>query len=147
MTATDNSTPTPAVALAGLPADAALGRQVTAFEGLDTFPAPTGVGRVVLRSQEVTALCPVTGQPDWYEVVIAYMPAERCLESKSVKLYLQAFRNAGIFAEGLAQRIAKDTEQALVPRALGVRVSQTPRGGVGLVAEAGNVYVLPPAGR
>ena len=55
---------------------------------LEVFPKPAGVEKVVLTSEEVTSLCPVTGQPDWETVTIAYAPDQACVESKSLKLYL-----------------------------------------------------------
>ena len=77
------------------------------FYGLERFPRPAGVREVVMETSEVTALCPVTGQPDWDTVSIRYIPRQWCLESKSLKLYLQQYRNEGIFAEELANRIAE----------------------------------------
>ena len=126
----------------GLSESAALGRRVATFEGFDTFPAPQAVRRVELRSAEVTAMCPVTGQPDFYTITVAYAPADRCLESKSFKLYLQTFRNTGMFCEALAARIEEDVRGALAPQALAVRVEQSPRGGIGLTAVAGDDEVL-----
>ena len=55
---------------------------------LDVFPNPAGVDNVILESDEVTSLCPVTGQPDWETVVIEYSPDRACIESKRLKLYL-----------------------------------------------------------
>lgn len=111
----------------------ALGNPEATFEGLDTFTAPRGVAEVVLESDEVTAICPVTAQPDWYTVRIAYTPAERCVESKSLKLYLQSFRNEGIFCESLSLRIADDLQAALgCP--VEVTVVQKPRGGITITA-------------
>ena len=74
------------------------------YAGLETFPNP-GVRRVGLTSDELTAMCPVTGQPDLYTATIEYRPGELCLESKSLKLYLMQFRNEGDFCEALAVRI------------------------------------------
>ncbi len=54
----------------------------------DTFPRRAGVQTVTLESDEVTSLCPVTGQPDWDTVIIEYAPDQACIESKSLKLYL-----------------------------------------------------------
>ena len=108
----------------------ALGRDARTFEGLDTFPCPVGVQEVTLTSDEVTALCPVTGQPDWYTVSIAYVPRERCIESKSLKLYLQRFRDEGIFAEAFAARIANDVAAATAPATCQVTVTQKARGGI-----------------
>lgn len=114
----------------------ALGKDARTFEGLDTFPCPTGVQQVTLTSDEVTALCPVTGQPDWYTVSIAYVPRERCIESKSLKLYFQSFRDEGIFAEAFAARIAEDVNQVAAPATCQVTVTQKPRGGISIEATA-----------
>lgn len=112
-----------------------LGKSRAKFSGLETFKTPPGVARVHLVSDEVTALCPVTGQPDFYTVTIEFSPAERCVESKTVKLYLQSYRNAGLFAEAFAAKIARDFRAALnVP--VQVTVVQKPRGGVALTAFA-----------
>ena len=113
----------------------ALGDPQAAFEALETFPAPEGVGLVRLESDEVSALCPVTSQPDWYRVQIAYVPRERCIESKSLKLYLQSFRNEGIFCEAFAVRIADELSKALgCP--VDVTVIQKARGGITIEAGA-----------
>ena len=114
----------------------ALGRDARTFEGLDTFPYPIGVQEVTLTSDEVSALCPVTGQPDWYTVAIGYVPRERCIESKSLKLYLQSFRDQGIFAEAFAARIANDVAEATAPATCQVTVKQKARGGITIEATA-----------
>jgi 7-cyano-7-deazaguanine reductase len=77
------------------------------FAGLETFANP-GVARVELESDELTAVCPITGQPDIYRARIEFEPDALCLESKSLKLYLNVFRNEGVFAEALAVRIRDD---------------------------------------
>ena len=107
-----------------------------AFAGLDTFPSPPGVTIVRMVSDEVTALCPITSQPDWYEVTIAYRPDARCIESKSLKLYFQTFRNAGIFCEAFAERIAHDIMEAAAPRWVRTTVVQKARGGITITASA-----------
>lgn len=111
---------------------------------LEVFPAPAGVERVTLASDEVTSLCPVTGQPDWETVSIEYAPAGLCIESKSLKLYLWSFREEGVFCEALASRIAADVAAACRPAWVRVTVTQKPRGGITIAATAtaGN----PPAG-
>ena len=87
----------------------ALGKKVEApSRKLEVFPKPLGVDKVVLESDEVTSLCPVTGQPDWETVVIEFAPNEYCIESKSLKLYLWSYREEGMFCEALAARIAQD---------------------------------------
>lgn len=104
---------------------------------LETFPNP-GVSRVELRSDELTAICPLTGQPDLYVASIAYRPAATCLETKSLKLYLGAFRNEERFCEALAVTIRDDVASALGIGAADVEVTleQKARGGVTIVATA-----------
>ena len=103
---------------------------------LDTFSKPDGVETVIMESDEVTSLCPVTGQPDWETVTIEYAPDKACIESKSLKLYLWSFREEGAFCEALAAQIAKDIAAACKPFWVEVVVTQKPRGGVKLVAKA-----------
>jgi 7-cyano-7-deazaguanine reductase len=91
----------------------ALGVDDATFAGLETFPAPQTVTLVELESDEVSAVCPLTGQPDWYRVRISCAPRARCVESKSLKLYLQSFRNEGVFCEAFAARIARDLSEIL----------------------------------
>jgi len=107
------------------------------YAGLEGFPNP-GVSRVELVSDELTSVCPVTGQPDLYRATIAYEPGPLCLESKSLKLYLNGFRNEGIFGEGLAVRIRDDVAEALelpVDRVT-VTLEQKARGGISITATA-----------
>lgn len=106
------------------------------FQGLDTFPAPASVMIVRMVSDEITALCAVTNQPDWYEVAITYRPDGRCIESKSLKLYFGTFRDACIFGESLADRVAHDVMEAAAPRWVRVTVVQKPRGGIGITVSA-----------
>lgn len=89
-----------------------------------------------MTSDEVTAVCPITGQPDMYVVTIDYEPAALCLESKSVKLYFMQFRQEGHFCEALAVKIRDDAAAALEVSRERVHVSlrQKPRGGITIVA-------------
>jgi 7-cyano-7-deazaguanine reductase len=105
------------------------------YAGLETFPNP-GVSSVEMTSDELTAVCPVTAQPDLYTVSIEYTPRDRCLESKSLKLYLSSFRNEGVFCEALAVKIRDDVAEALGLDAEGVRVrlTQKARGGITITA-------------
>ena len=107
------------------------------YAGLETFPNP-GVSHVDLTSDELTAMCPVTGQPDMYVAQIEYWPGKLCLESKSLKLYLARFRNEGAFAEALAVRIKGDVAAALELELAGVTVTltQKARGGITIAATA-----------
>ncbi|MGI6647785.1 MAG: preQ(1) synthase [Bacillota bacterium] len=103
---------------------------------LEIFPKPAGVDKVTLDSDEVTSVCPVTGQPDWETVVIEYAPNESCIESKSLKLYLWSFREEGVFCEALASQIAQDVYAACQPFWCKVTVIQKPRGGIRITASA-----------
>ena len=105
------------------------------FAGLESFPNP-GVSQVELTSDELAAVCPVTGQPDLYVATIEYSPGPLCLESKSLKLYLNGFRNEGAFCEALAVRIRDDVAQALELPAekVRVRLRQKARGGISITA-------------
>ena len=107
------------------------------YAGLETFPNP-GVSRVELTSDELTAVCPITGQPDLYLATIEYEPERLCLESKSLKIYLSNYRNEGAFCEALAVRIRDDVAEALeLPHdKVHVTLRQKARGGITIVASA-----------
>lgn len=109
------------------------------YAGLETFPNP-GVDLVTLESDELAAICPVTGQPDLYEAAIEYRPQGLCIESKSLKLYLMGFRNEGHFCEALAVRIRGDVAAAIeVPvEQVCVELEQKARGGITITATAGS---------
>ena len=89
-----------------------------------------------MHSDELAAVCPVTGQPDLYAATIDYRPQGLCLESKSLKLYLGGFRNEGHFCEALAVRIRDDVAAALELPAEDVTVTleQKARGGITITA-------------
>lgn len=114
----------------------ALGVTQAVFQGLETFPKPDTVDQVTMESDEVTALCPVTGQPDQYTIIIRYWPRDLCVESKSLKLYFQTYRNEGVFCEALSAKICADLDQALRPARCEVWVKQKPRGGISITAHA-----------
>ena len=106
---------------------------------LEWFPSPFAIpemnpagvsGRLHIVCPEFTSLCPMTGQPDFATIVIDYIPGERCVESKSLKLYLGGFRNFGEFHESCVNRIANDLIALLDPRWLKVEGQFTPRGGI-----------------
>ena len=124
--------------MADLPDFVALGHSgVESYAGLESFPNP-GVSRVEMKSDELTAVCPVTGQPDMYVAMIEYRPDALCLESKSLKLYLAGFRNEGAFCEALAVRIRDDVAEALeLPgERVQVTLEQKARGGITITATA-----------
>ena len=118
---------------------ALLGRTVGIDEygQLDTFPADPDLTLVELGGDELTAMCPgVAGlQPDFYRWSVRYRPNQRCLESKSLKLYLLTFRDVAVFAEHLCARIARDLA-AVLDTEVTVRLTQQRRGGIETTAEA-----------
>ena len=81
---------------------------------------------------EFTSLCPITGQPDYAEIRIAYVPAERMVESKSLKLYLFSFRNHGDFHEDCVNVIMKDLVKLMQPKYIEVIGIFSPRGGISI---------------
>ena len=81
---------------------------------------------------EFTSLCPITGQPDFAEIRISYMPDRRMVESKSLKLYLFSFRNHGDFHEDCVNIIMKDLIRLMDPKYIEVKGIFTPRGGIAI---------------
>jgi 7-cyano-7-deazaguanine reductase len=79
---------------------------------------------------EFTSVCPKTGQPDFGTLTFRYVPERKCVELKSLKLYLQQFRNEGIFYENATNRILDDLAAALAPRRLELTAAFTARGGI-----------------
>ena len=110
-----------------------LGEQVSRPIGADELDVVDGIDmcvqEVVYTTKELNALCPVTGQPDQYELTVTYAPEGRSVESKSLKLYLWSFREQGVYAENLAATIARDIGTAL-DRVVGVELTQQVRGGL-----------------
>ena len=99
---------------------------------LETFPNPSP-GRdysIEIVCPEFTSICPVTGQPDFGTISFTYTPDKTCVELKSLKLYLQTFRNQGIFYEAATNRILDDFVRACSPRRCRVTGAFTPRGGI-----------------
>lgn len=113
-----------------------LGNNKAKFKKLETFPSPSHCEVVRCITDEITAICPVTGQPDLYTIEISYLPALLCVESKSLKLYLQNFRNQGHFCEQFADIICNDIFQALKPLKVEVTVAQKPRGGIAIISSS-----------
>ena len=112
-----------------------LGRETSGPIGakqLDTVPwnhADTDAV-VEFSTDELTAICPVTGQPDFYELKLSYRPGPRLLESKAMKLYLWGFRDRGMFAEDMAATLLKDLVAACEPVEMTVDLTQRARGGL-----------------
>jgi 7-cyano-7-deazaguanine reductase len=114
-----------------------LGRTVRhPIDHLECFPAPEHVTNVRFTTDEVMSLCPVTGQPDLSSLVIEYEPDQRCVESKSLKLYLWSFRERKVFAEALAAEIAGEVVRAADPLYVQVTLTQHARGGIVIEATA-----------
>lgn len=101
---------------------------------LETFsnPRPQGGWAVGLECMEFTSLCPMTGQPDFGRLHVHYVPLLRCVETKSLKLYLGAYRNHGAFHEDCVNRIADDLVEACAPAWLRVFGDFVPRGGISI---------------
>ena len=102
------------------------------FEQLETFPNqfPGRDYEIEIVCPEFTSMCPKTGQPDFGVITYTYTPGETCVELKSLKLYLQRFRNQGIFYENVTNRLLDDFVKVCSPRRLTVIGAFTPRGGI-----------------
>lgn len=98
----------------------------------ETFPNPSPERdyEIAIHCPEFTSVCPRTGQPDYGCLDITYIPDQTCIELKSLKFYLQSFRNKGIFYEALTNEILDDLVAACKPRSMTVVSSFTPRGGI-----------------
>lgn len=99
---------------------------------LETFPNPSP-GRdfeIEITCPEFTSVCPKTGHPDFATITFTYVPAETCIELKSLKLYLQGFRNLGKFYEAITNQLLDDFVDACKPKRCKIVSSWTPRGGI-----------------
>ena len=99
---------------------------------LETFPNPAPDSDYTIRIEvpEFTCLCPKTGQPDFAEILLEYVPDERCVELKSLKLYMWSFRDEGAFHEAVTNRILGDLAARLDPRFMRVTARFNVRGGI-----------------
>jgi 7-cyano-7-deazaguanine reductase len=107
-------------------------REAPSAEQLETFPNPSP-GRdytIEIVCPEFTSVCPKTGQPDFGTITYTYTPAGSCVELKSLKLYLQRFRDQGIYYEGVVNRLLDDFVAACRPARCQVVGAFTPRGGI-----------------
>ena len=102
---------------------------------IETFPNPNPDRdyTIDIRCPEFTSVCPRTGQPDFGTIRITYVPDRTCIELKSLKLYLQAYRQQGIFYEAVTNRILDDLVAACRPRRMTVAGDFNVRGGIGTV--------------
>jgi 7-cyano-7-deazaguanine reductase len=101
-------------------------------KALETFPnpAPRRDYRIHMEIPEFTCLCPKTGQPDFATLVLDYAPDKRCVELKSLKLYIWSFRNEGAFHEAVTNRILDDLVAATRPRYMRLTAKFYVRGGI-----------------
>lgn len=111
-------------------------KQVSGLESfrdlLEVFDNPN-ISRnftIVHHCPEFTSVCPKTGQPDYGKIIFTYTPNKVCVELKSLKMYLQRFRNEGIFYEAVTNRIMDDFIAVVQPRSATVESQWTPRGGL-----------------
>ena len=104
---------------------------------LETFPNPAKRAyRIRFETADFTSLCPVTGQMDFAQITIEYIPAKLCVESKSLKFYLASFRNERAFNEAVTNRILDDFVRACSPREAIVTAQFSARGGIALTVRA-----------
>lgn len=99
---------------------------------LETFdnPCPQRDYTIEIVCPEFTTVCPKTGQPDFGTLTITYVPDARCVELKSLKFYLQQYRNEGIFYETATNRVLDDLVAVVRPRRMTLAAAFTPRGGI-----------------
>jgi 7-cyano-7-deazaguanine reductase len=104
---------------------------------LETFPNPARRNyRIRFETSDFTSLCPVTGQVDFAQITIEYVPAKMCVESKSLKFYLASYRNERAFNEAVTNRILDDFVRACAPREAVVTAEFSARGGLALTVRA-----------
>jgi|SRR5215469_15754769 len=103
---------------------------------IETWPNQFPGYEIVVDDPEFTSVCPKTGLPDFGTVTIRYMPDKRCLELKSLKEYLQSYRNLGIFQENIVNRVLEDVVRWAKPVWAEVKGEFRPRGGISTVVVA-----------
>jgi 7-cyano-7-deazaguanine reductase len=108
------------------------GPAAKAGKTLETFPNPQPGRDFVIHMEipEFTCLCPLTGQPDFARLVLDYIPERKCLELKSLKLYIWSYRNQGAFHEAVTNRILDDLAGATLPRFMRLSAKFYVRGGI-----------------
>jgi len=107
-----------------------------ALPEIETWPNQYPDYEIEIVMPEFTSVCPKTGLPDFGEIVLRYVPDQRCLELKSYKMYLNAYRNLGIFQENAVNRVLRDVVKAARPMMATVIGDFTPRGGLSTVITA-----------
>jgi len=117
-------------------------------EILETFPNKYPENKFLVEFSQIgefTSICPVTGQPDFADIIIKYIPAEKLIEAKSLKIYLMAYRKEEDFGEFIANRIMEDIWYVCKPLWIEVTASFKPRGGIGwkTVTSKGKETIMP----
>jgi len=107
-----------------------------ALPEIETWPNQYPDYEIEIVTPEFTSVCPKTGLPDFGKVVLRYVPDKLCLELKSYKMYLLAYRNLGIFQENVVNRVLRDVVKAAKPKMATVIGDFSPRGGLGTVVTA-----------
>jgi 7-cyano-7-deazaguanine reductase len=102
---------------------------------IETFPNQFPDYEIKIEIPEFTSVCPKTGLPDFGTIIVRYVPKKQCLELKSLKMYLLAYRNLGIFYENAVNRILEDLVKTCKPRRISVTGEFNPRGGMKSVVE------------
>ena len=104
--------------------------------GIETWPNQYPDYEIEIAMPEFTSVCPKTGLPDFGKIMLRYVPDRRCLELKSYKMYLLAYRDLGIFQENVVNRVLRDVVKAADPITATVIGDFSPRGGLGTVVTA-----------
>ena len=107
-----------------------------ALPEIETWPNQYSEYEIEIIMPEFTSLCPKTGLPDFGSIALRYVPGKRCLELKSYKMYLLAYRNLGIFQENVVNRVLRDVVKAADPVTATVVGDFSPRGGLSSVVTA-----------
>lgn len=121
-----------------------LGREAQPSKKLETFPnhSPERYYLVTLETDEFTCVCPATGQPDFATIRIQYVPDQKIVESKSLKLYFWSYRDEGVFHEHVVNQILNDLVEALDPHWCRVSGTFRVRGGIGITVDAEHTKTL-----
>lgn len=106
------------------------------FPEIDTWPNQFADYEIVIDIPEFTSVCPKTGLPDFGVLEVRYVPDKSCLELKSLKEYLQEYRNLGIFQENIVNRVLDDVVRAAKPKSAVIKGIFRPRGGIGTTVVA-----------
>jgi 7-cyano-7-deazaguanine reductase len=108
----------------------------SALPEIETWPNQYADYEIEIVQPEFTSVCPKTGLPDFGKLALRYIPDKRCLELKSYKMYLNAFRGLGIFQENVVNRVLQDVVKAARPKSATVIGDFTPRGGLSTTVTA-----------